>query len=145
MDLGFVFCCLCCCPELQTPGEYTLDDGIPSLERTKGSSIASPDKALYTRVFTGRAKQLHLCEHCSTNAHSSDQCASPPVRKRQRENTVWPMSSSNPISVLTTTTATAGSTLVGIATNVQSVLAGILRCRSEARSGGSTGETAGCK
>ena len=42
---------------------------------TSGNRLWSRiDPNLYTRFFTGRARELHWCEHCDSTSHASESC-----------------------------------------------------------------------
>jgi len=45
------------------------------------------DTGLYNQIFTGRARQLRVCKHCSSTSHLSEECMES-SRKRPREEHV---------------------------------------------------------
>ncbi len=40
------------------------------------------DPLLYNQIFTGKAKEMALCQHCQSPAHASDGCKLGPPRKK---------------------------------------------------------------
>ena len=71
--------------EYEDPAWRTYDESFREMAASTGlKDWSKPDESIFTRVFTGRARKVQLCNHCSLAGHTADDC--PQSRKRPRES-----------------------------------------------------------